>query len=207
MAVKRTYDAAGRRARAEEQRARTYAVARGLFVRDGYTETTVEAIASAAGVSPATIYKTYGGKAGIAAALCADALAGEGPVPAQTRSNALRDSSTPADVIAGWATLVSEVSPRVSPLQLVLRDAARHDADAAALFAQLDADRLRRMGENARYLMRTGAVRAGLSVNDVRDVLWLSSSAELYELLVRRRGWSVKKYAAFVGKMIADALL
>jgi AcrR family transcriptional regulator len=53
--------------------------------------TTVKAIAQAAGVSAATIYKTYGGKAGLVRALCQHALEREGPIPAEERSNALRE--------------------------------------------------------------------------------------------------------------------
>jgi AcrR family transcriptional regulator len=206
MVVKRTYDAAGRQARADAQRAAAYDVARELFLRDGYAATTVDSIAQAAGVSAATIYKTYGGKAGVVRGLCERGLAGGGPVPAETRSNALRDGDGHA-LVAGWGALVAEVSPRIAPLLLVLRDAAREDADAAALFEEFDAQRLRRMRDNARALMQTGAVRSDVSVDDVRDVLWLASAPELYELLVRRRGWSVKKYARFVGEMMRDALL
>ena len=59
-----------------------------LFLERGFVATTVEAVATAAGVSPATVYKTYGGKAGLARSLCERALGGVGPVPAEERSNA-----------------------------------------------------------------------------------------------------------------------
>jgi AcrR family transcriptional regulator len=207
VTVKRSYDAAGRRARADAQRATTYAVARELFLRDGYVETTVEAIGRAAGVSAATVYKTYGGKAGLVAGLVQQALAGSEAVPAETRSNAVRASGDAREVIAAWAGFTAEIAPVVSPLFLVLRDAARVDADAAAVYAEFDAQRLRRMRDNASFLVGTGAVRPDLSVNDVRDVLWLASAPELYELLVVRRRWPVKKFAGYVDDMMVGALL
>src|SRR5215208_4214095 len=86
----RPYDASGRRERARLQRERTLERARELFLGQGYAATTVESIADAAGVSVATVYKTYGGKAGLVRELCSQALAGTGPVPAETRSDALR---------------------------------------------------------------------------------------------------------------------
>lgn len=81
----------------------------------GYTATTVGAIAEAASVSPATIYKTYGGKSGLVRTLCLRALAGDGPVPAEDRSDALRAAGDARVLIDGWGRLVTEVSPRISP--------------------------------------------------------------------------------------------
>ena len=61
----RAYDASGRQARALRHREAALDRAHELFLERGYVATTVEAIASAAGVSAATVYKTYGGKAGL----------------------------------------------------------------------------------------------------------------------------------------------
>jgi len=44
-------------------------------------------------------------------------------------------------------------------------------------------------------------------MRDARDVLWLSSAPELFELLVVRRRWPVAKYSRFVADLIAGALL
>jgi len=203
----RRYDASGRQERARLQLETTLDRARELFVERGYVATTVESIAAAAGVSAATIYKSYGGKAGLVRELCARALEGAGPVPAEERSNALRASDDPRDVIAGWGALVTEVSPRVSPLLLLLRTAAEADRDAAALYAELDAARLRRMRSNALHLVTGGHLRPGISVDAARDVLWLCSSPELYDLLVVQRGWSRRRLGEFVTTTMEGALL
>ena len=63
------------------------------------------------------------------------------------------------------------------------------------------------MRDNVSFLVGTGAVRSDLSVNDVRDVLWLASAPELYELLVVRRRWPIKKFAGYVGDMMVGALV
>jgi AcrR family transcriptional regulator len=158
-------------------------------------------------VSAATIYKTYGGKAGLVRELCARALAGEGPVHAEDRSNALRTNDDPRAVIAGWGALVSEVAPRGAPLMLLLRAAADTDDDAAALHDELDAARLTRMTENARYLLDGGHLRPGITPEELRDVLWLASSPELYELLVVRRGWSTERFGRYAAELMAGTLL
>ena len=61
----RAYDARGRQERARRQYEATLEHARERFLALGYAATTVESIARAAGVSEATVYKTYGGKAAI----------------------------------------------------------------------------------------------------------------------------------------------
>jgi AcrR family transcriptional regulator len=203
----RTYDTSGRKERARRQHDVTLGRAQALFLERGYVATTVDAIATASGVSPATIYKSYGGKAGLVRELCARALAGTGPVPAEARSNALRASGDPRAVIAGWGALVTEVAPRISPLLLLLRAAGETDEEAANLYAELDADRLARMAGNARFMARGGHLRPGVTANAARDVLWLCSSPELYELLVLRRGWSRQRLGRFVEETIAAALL
>jgi AcrR family transcriptional regulator len=204
---RRSYDGSGRKERARHQRQTTLDHARELFLEHGYAATTVESIATAAGVSAATIYKTYGGKTGLVRELCAQALAGEGPRPAEERSDALRRLDDARAVVAGWGALVSEVAPRVSPLLIVLRTAAEVDPDAAVLRDELEDDRLDRMADNARYLFDSGQLREDVTFDEVRDVLWLCSSPELYELLVLRRRWTAARFGAFVADLMAGTLL
>ncbi len=88
-----------------------------------------------------------------------------------------------------------------------MRDAAAVDAEAARLRDEMDADRLRRMTDNARRLRATGGVRPGITLAQTADVLWTYSAPELYELLVLRRSWSRKRFGRFVADAMADALL
>ena len=135
------------------------------------------------------------------------ALAGTGPIPAEERANALRSLPDPVQVIEGWARLAAEVAPRVAPLLLLLRDAARADPEAGALADELDQSRLARMAENARYLAFAGHLRPGVTAVEARDVLWLCSSPELFDLLVQRRGWSLDQFSRFVADTMTKALL
>ncbi len=201
------YDSARRQERAREQHETALAHAQRLFLERGYAATTVDEIARAAGVSPATVYKTYGGKAGLVRELCQRALAGRGGVPAEVRSDALRGDQDPRAVIAGWGALAAEVSPRISPLALVLRSAAETDQEAASLYAEVVEARLRRMADNAHYLAERSHLRPGVSERSARDVLWWCSSPEFYDLMVVHRGWSTKRFGELVADTVKAALL
>ena len=205
---KRSYDASRRRAQAHRNRRRILESAERLFARDGYATTTIAAIAAEAEVSVDTIYKSFGGKAGLVRAIRADALGGEGPVPAERRSDQLHQrESDPRAIIQAWGALSAEVAPRVSPILLLVRDAAAADPEGRLLLKEMDADRLRRMTRNARRLRDAGHLRAGITLAHAADVLWSFSSPELYELLVLRRGWTPKRYGRFIADAMIHALL
>ena len=40
-----------------------------------------------------------------------------------------------------------------------------------------------------------------------RDILWTLNSPEVYDLLVEARGWSPRRYGAWVAEQLAAALL
>ena len=206
--VKRSYDSSRRQERARRSRLAVLEAAERLFLRDGYAPTTVAAIAAEAGVSADTIYKAFVGKAGLVRAIRDRALEGEGTIPADVRSDELQARETdPRKLFEEWGRFVAEITPRVSPILLLIRDAATTDAEVSELYAEMDADRLRRMTENARRLRAAGHLRAGVSVAAAADVLWTYTSAELYELLVLRRRWTPKRYGRFAAEAMAEALL
>ncbi len=205
---KRVYDASHRRELARRNQARIVEHAERRFLRDGYATTTVAAIAADAGVSADTIYKSFGGKPGLVRAIRAHALQGERREPAERRSDELHThGADPREIIQAWGTLTAEIAPRVSPILLLIRDAAATDPEVGALLKEMDADRLRRMTQNARRLRDAGHLRPGLKLAHAADVLWTYSSPELYELLVLRRGWTPQRYGRFIAAAMIDALL
>ena len=203
----RPYDASRRRLKAAQRRHAVLEAAQDLFFRQGYAATTVAAIAEGAGVSPETVYKRFGGKPGLVRELRNHALLGAGPVPAEDRSDQLRDLADPRAVVRGWAKLAGEVAPRVGPILSLVREAAVLDPTLQQLADDLDADRLRRMRANAGYLADAGHLRVGVSPAQAADVLFAVSSQEMYDLLVLRRGWSKRRYTQFVATTIENALL
>jgi AcrR family transcriptional regulator len=203
---RRIYRSEIRRQRADQTRERVVNAAAELFLRDGYPATTIAAVAAVAGVSVETIYKGFGGKAGLVRAIWERGLAGRGAVHAEDRSDALREQGEASALIEEWSRLTSEVAPRVAPITLLVKGAAGSDAELAALDREMEADRLERMTDNARALVRIGGLRAGIGLQEVADVLWTVSSPQLYELLVLRRGWPLRRYSAFVASTMKAAL-
>ena len=205
---RRPYDAGRRREQALRNRDRIIDAAQRRFVHDGYAATTVASIAEDADVSPDTIYKSFGGKPGLVRAIRTKALEGDGPVPAEQRSNELHTRRLDGrKIIAGWGALTAEVAPRVAPVLLLIRAAAATDPEVEILLAEMDAARLRRMTDNARRLRAGGHLRRGVTLTQAADVLWTYSAPELYELLVLRRGWSPPRYGRFIADAMIDALL
>jgi AcrR family transcriptional regulator len=205
---KRSYDASRRQEQARRNRVRIIDVAERLFLGNGYRITTIAAIAVEAGVSADTIYKSFGGKAGLVRAIRARALEGEGTTPAEQRSDSLQAREPdPRKIIRAWGALSAELAPRAAPILLLIRDAAASDLEVRALLGEMDADRLRRMTENARRLRDAGHLRAGITLTRAADMLWTYSSPELYELLVLRRGWSPERYGRFIAEAMISVLL
>jgi AcrR family transcriptional regulator len=205
---KRSYDASRRREQARRNRDRILEAGERRFLRDGYAATTIAAIAADAGVSADTIYKSFGGKPGLVRAIRTKALAGEGPVPAEQRSDAVQLRETDGrKIIEAWGALTAEVAPKVAPILLLMRAAAATETEGQTLLEEMEADRLRRMSANARRLRDAGHLRPGVSLAHATDVLWTYSAPELYELLVLRRGWTAGRYGDFVATAMINALL
>lgn len=208
VTTRRPYVSSHRQEQARQTRQAILATARARFLRDGFVPTTVAAIAADAGVSVDTVYKAYGGKPGLVRAICTLALAGDGPVPAEARSDALHaQEADPRAILRGWGRLTMEVAPRVAPVLLLVRAAAATDPEMAALKEELDRNRLDRMTHNAASLTAAGHLRPDLPVERAGEILWTYSSPELYELLVLTRGWPLADYGAFIADALIAALL
>jgi AcrR family transcriptional regulator len=207
---RRPYDATGRRDRARARRGRIIDVARRRFLADGYAATTIAAIADEAGVSVDTIYKAVGRKPRLAKAVFDDGITGHGPVPTGVRATEVSSRETdPRRRLRAFGSFVAEVTPRVAPLMLLVRAAVDSDDDAelAAVWEEMNAERLASMTIHAQRLFNDGHLRAGVTVEEARDVLWTYNAPEVYDLLVQRRGWDVERFGRWVGEMYIAALL
>ncbi len=205
---RRRYDSEGRREQARQTRARVLAVAHDMFLADGYSATTVPAVARAAGVSAPSAYKAFGNKSGLAKAVFDVAIAGDDRPETMLEREALtrvRLETDPRQQLRLYALFVADTAPRHVPVQLLIRDAAASDADAAQLWRQLSDQRLAGIGMFARAL--TPHLRDGVSVEDARDLLWAHNSAEHWDLLVNQRGWPPQKYADHLARTLIHALL
>lgn len=205
---RRRYDSPLRQAQALRTREAVLDAAQRQFVDTGYAVTTIAVIAKAAGVSVDTVYKAFGGKPGLVRAVYERGLKGQGSVPAYQRSDDMRvHESDPRAIMRKWGALTTEVSSEVTPIQLLMRSAAATDPAMAALLKDMNDERLKRMRHHARFLANRGYLRDGVSVAQATDVLWTCSSAEIYELLVLERGWSLPRFGRFIAEFMIAALV
>ena len=203
---KRSYDSSGRRRQAQLTYDAVLEAGKRRFLVDGYAATTVASVAADVGVSVETVYKSFGSKSGLVAAIWERGLAGRGQVPAPERSDRMQAAvSDPYEIIRNWGQLTTEVAPEVAPILLLIRSAAATDPDMTRLLAQTDNQRLERMRRNARVL--DGHLKAGVTRTLAAEIMWTYSSPDFYDLLVERRGWSLRRYGQFVTESMLAALL
>jgi AcrR family transcriptional regulator len=208
--TRRPYNAENRRKQAAANRAAVLDAAQRAFLEHGYAAVSVAGIAKAAEVSSEFIYKGFGAKPELLKAVFDRSVAGDDePVALQERPDVRRLAAMkdPAAVIEGYAEFLSTVQARVAPVYLLARDAAAADPAAGSILEQMNAERLVGMGAMAKQLLKLGGLRQRLKHGDVRDVLWTYNSPEIYELLVLRRSWSLRRYVGFVEHGLKASLL
>ena len=185
-------------------RAEILAVARELFMRDGYAETTVPKIARGAGVAVPTVYTSAGGKADILAALLMPIM--EDPASEETHA-AIRATSDGAEIIrmTGYGTWQNHVRHWDAIVELFPQ--ARAEPAAAAVHDRILQGYQQAVGTIADRLIEVGAPRAGLSRDDVHDILWFYFGAGAWPALVRDRGWSLERTRDWLIEAASGALL
>ena len=199
----RRYDSSRRRAQAARTRQDILDAARDSFVENGFGGTTLSGIAKAAGVAVETIYRSFDGKAGLFCQLVEDASLAR----LRPEYEAILDEPDPRRQLAIYAAAQPAIQARTGPLIRVLNEAAAADVEIRKVSEDLQEQRLAGMERFARLLEEEGVLRAGLTVEDARDVLWTITSNATHDLLVTRRGWTGERYGEWLGDTLARLLL
>jgi AcrR family transcriptional regulator len=184
--------------------------ARALFIEVGYAATTIEAISQRSETPQPTIYRLFGSKLGILKVVIDVSIAGDGQDAAMLERERVRtviSEERPAHQVADFAVLVAEVMARVGVVHRILADAARSDADAASLLAEIARQRHEGQRRIARSLARSGALRPGLQERYAGDIIHALASPEVYGLLVFDRGWSIHRYQKWLQTALRTELL
>ena len=207
----RSYRSPLREEQARQTQRRILDAAHRLLLEQGYTATTMAAVAAAAGVSTQTVYKTFGTKPAMVKRLYDVTLVGDDkPVPFAERPEALalRAETDARRLLAGYARLGRGLVERLGPLLRVLVGGARAgDPELREFVDTINAERLIGSTQIVAHLAGMGALRPGLSEERARDAIWMLNSVEVWSLLTEQRGWSGKEYADWVGQAMADAVL
>jgi AcrR family transcriptional regulator len=185
--------------------------ARDLFLADGYAETSVAAVARAAGVSAQTVYNVFGTKADLLKHLYDVTLVGDDePVPFAQRPEvvALYATADPREFLLGYAATGRVLLDRLGPLmRVIMAGAAGGNPDLVAHLDKVAGERLVGATMTAQRVAELGGLRPGVSLEEARDAIWTLNSVEVWQLLTVARGWSGEQYVAWLGRAMADAVL
>lgn len=207
--VKRPYRSSLRGAQAQSTREAVIAAAGRLFTERGYAATSIEEIATAAGVSRATVFTSVGGKPTLLKTALEVAIVGDDePValPDRPRSKAIRAEPDPRKYLALYAELMTEIDGRLAGIYEAVRGAAGADPDARALWETHLAQHRQGAANVIGDLTRKGRLRVGLDPEAAADIVWLLGP-DTYHMLVHRRGWSPQRFQGWLTTTFISQLL
>ena len=174
------------------------------FPVHGYAGTTVTRLAAAAGVSLQTLYLAWGSKRALLRAYMENALSGGmgSPEDAGQRFAGL----PPRERLAELAAVVTEVAERAAIGWGLYRDAAAVDPEIAADWNELQLLR-HRLFTRIIGGIPVAALAEGLTMKTAVDTAWVIASPESYDLLVRRLGYQLEEFDAWMRQSLITAIL
>ena len=205
--VKRSYDASGRQARAQETRERIIDVAHDLFITHGYGRTTIADIARDANVSVETIYSAFGNKATLLRQVWFVRFRGDEQDVRLLDRPEIQEMLAEPDLVVRLrrhAVVITPVFRRFVPLHRALEAAAASEPAAADMVAEFDAGRRDASTQYATAAKKTGQL--AVSTAECRDVFNATLDGALWHRFVHDAGWSDKRFATFLGGLWVSAL-
>jgi AcrR family transcriptional regulator len=162
--------------------------ARALFAAKGFFAATVEDIAAAARVAPATVYAVGGGKHGLLRTLMDERQ--NAPVIQSTYQHiaALDDGEA---ILRATAAGTREVREQWGDVMRTVLATAPHDPRVAEALAAVTASYRQAVLLVAQRLADTGALKPGTSVPAATDVLWFYFGYSSYFTLTDENGWTL----------------
>jgi AcrR family transcriptional regulator len=191
-----------RQRQAQATRSQIVAAAQELFLKYGYSCTTIEAIAEQAGVAVSTVYAVFKSKRGILRAI-RQAWHGRSHIQEVVYADSSGVSAGQRlDHLAEATQCQWETG---SDVLAIYTGASAADADAAAELAEAIEGRRKGLRTFAKSL--EGHLRPGLSVDQAAAILQGLCLPGVYDELVRHSGWSAETYIAWLAGVLKYALL
>jgi len=181
-----------------------------LFAEQGYVATSVDDIATSAGVGRATVFASVGGKPALLKQAYDVAIVGDDePVPLieRPRSQSIQADPDPRIQLARYAEVVTEIAGRVAGIYEAVRQASGADAVARDLWTEILRQRRVGMDNLIRALATKSELRDGLDPKSAADLAWVLVDPGLYQMLVQQRGWAPAQYQAWLTDLLQSQLL
>ena len=208
--TQRRYDSALRKEQARQTRVRMLDAAQRLFAARGYAASTMEAIASEAGVAVDTIYSGFGSKRGVLSSLLDVRVGGDDePIDLLDRPGpqAVRREPDQKRQIAAFAGDITAIVERVRPVDDIIRGAAAVDSEVAVLRSRIQESRYEGMRQFVTWLAANGPLRRGMTDADAAAIVWTLTSPEVHRLLRSERGWTEERYKEWLAETLRRTLL
>lgn len=206
----RAYHSPVREEQARRTRAAVVAAARRLFLDQGYSGTSLAAVASAAGVARPTVFAVFGSKQALLREILDNALAGDDePVAVSERPwfRPVWEANTPEEALEAYAEVCTLLGHRAADIVETVRQATDASADAKAAWDRLQSNRRAGAEMVLRHVRKLGPLQVGLNHRAAVDVLWFWNDLHHYTTLVTNCSWSEKHYSAWLGRQMRQGLL
>ena len=206
----RPYNSPRRREQAAATRTAILEAAQRLFERQGYAATTIVAIAAEAEVASKTVYLAFETKGGVLRALWNKLLRGdEGDIPVAERDwyREVVEEPDPERQLRLNARNSRGRKERVGALLDVIRAGAPVDPEVDALWGRIQSEFHANQRVIVESLASKRALRPGLDVDRATDVLWLLNHPDVWQHLVRERGWTPEEYERWFADTACAQLL
>ena len=206
---RRRYVTPKRDRRAAATRAAILAAAEELFLREGYTRTSMKAVATQAGVSEKTMYLAFSTKASLLRQVIQLAVQGdEVPTPISERPQwrAVVAGATD-EVFDRFAALSTATMARTADIIALGESAASTDPELAEYRDRAHEATRADLRALAAELSARGALGPGVSEQDAVDTIYaLATNESIFLRLTRECGWTPERYAGLVAHILRALL-
>ncbi|MBW3556719.1 MAG: TetR family transcriptional regulator [Actinobacteria bacterium] len=209
-ASRRRYRSPRREQQAAATRREIVLAAKRLFEVRGYASTSMNAVATEAGVALKTVYLVFESKARLLRAVWDLSLKGDdsdAPVAERPWYVEVLEEPDPERKLRRLAAASCVVKVRIATLLGVIRDAAPSDDEISALWTLIQSDFHANQGAIVATLDRAGALAPGLDGTHATDILWTLNHPDVWLLLVGQRGWTAAQFERWLGDTAIAQLL
>ena len=160
----------------------------------------MEAIAAKSGLAVPTVYKNFGNKRLLLLKLIDTYLYTVDYMQIQTER-------TPRERLSVMARMIVNFCSRAADLSAIVAGAIGADPEFEQLLRRIRGDRRLHADRVAHSLARDHALRNDRTEEQAAAIIYAVVGNELYDLFVKRSGWSDDQYEAWLAETLAELLL
>ena len=190
-----------RRAAADATRTAVLTTAERLFLRQGYSATSIREIAEGAGVAVQTVYWAFGSKSALVAGIRDRWLA---RAETAKRLQAVCAVEEPRDRLAAAAAFMRHQWETGHEAVAIQQDAMRADPEIRANVEEVLANRSRQLSKIIQPLGTS--LRTDVAPDEAVDIFIALLGFEIYGEL-RARGWTGARYERWLARTLQESLL